>query len=82
MTFRPSVPDPSHHLCAGEIPEHGPQVMDVNLADCFITTSVSATIRIYYESESIYLQLSLIGVQIIQGGRMLKSILHLETMST
>ena len=24
MTFRPSVPDPSHHVCAGEIPERGP----------------------------------------------------------
>lgn len=54
----------------------------VNLADCYIITIVSATIRINYESESIYLQLSLIGVQMIQVGRMLKTILHLEIEST
>lgn len=84
MTFRSLVPDPSHHhVCAGEIPERGPQDMVVNLADSTVTLlSVSATIRINYESESIHLQLSLIGVQIIQVGRMLETILHLETMST
>jgi hypothetical protein len=25
MTFRPSVPDPSHHVCAREIPEREPK---------------------------------------------------------